>query len=64
MVLPQIAIGGELIGDALLSSLQVTQELNAHWWCQIVCRQTEDKRMPVEEMLGKPVTIKPPTRPA
>jgi len=57
MVLPRIQIGDDLLQDALLASVEVIQELNQHWWCTIVCRQTEDKRIPVEELIGKTVAI-------
>src|ERR1700743_436988 len=58
MSLPNIKVGDDLLQDALLASVEVTQELNQHWWCTLVCRQTEDKRIPVESLLGKSVTIK------
>lgn len=58
MALPQIQIGDGMLGDALLSSVAVVQELNQHWWCTVVCRNTEDQRVPVEDLLGKPVKVK------
>src|ERR1700755_2165987 len=58
MTLPHIQIGDNLIGDALLSSVEVIQELNQHWWCTIVCKQTPDQRIPVEDFLGKTVSLK------
>lgn len=58
MGLPHIQIGDGLLGEALLASVDVTQELNQHWWCTVVCRQTNDQRVPVEDLLGKPVEIK------
>jgi type VI secretion system secreted protein VgrG len=58
MALPQIEIGNGMIGDAQLSSVEIVQELNQHWWCTIVCRNTEDQRIPVEDLLGKAVEIK------
>lgn len=58
MALPQIKIGDGMIEGALLSSVEVVQELNQHWHCTVVCRNTEDQRIPVEEMLGKSVQIK------
>ncbi len=58
MALPQMQIGDGTLGDALLSSVEVTQELNAHWWCTIVCRDTEDQRVPVEQLLGQSVQVK------
>ena len=58
MALPHIQIGEEMLGDTILSSVEVLQELNQHWWCTIVCRNTEDQRIPIEELLGKPVMLK------
>ena len=57
MALPHIKIGDDLIEDALLASVDITQEVNQHWWCKIICRQTEDKRVPVEEFLGQSVKV-------
>ena len=57
MNLPHIKIGDELIQDALLASVEIVQELNQHWWCTVVCRQTQDKRIPVEDFLGKSVKV-------
>lgn len=58
MSLPHVQIGDDLLDDALLASVQITQELNQHWRCAIVCRQTEDKQIPVEDFLGKSIDIK------
>jgi type VI secretion system secreted protein VgrG len=58
MSLPYIKIGDDLLHDALLASVEIVQELNQHWWSTIVCRQTEDQRIPIEELLGKSVEIK------
>ena len=58
MALPHIQIGDDLIQDALLASVEVVQELNRHWICNVICRQTEDKRIPIEEFLGKSLEIK------
>jgi uncharacterized protein involved in type VI secretion and phage assembly len=52
-----LSIGGDLIKDALLTSVEITQELNEHWWCTVVCRQTEDKRFPTEQCLGQDIQI-------
>ena len=57
MAAPHLKIGGNLVEDAILSFVEVTQELNHHWWCTIQCRQTEDKRFPAESFLGKDVQI-------
>lgn len=58
MPLPSIKVGDDRIQSSLLSSIEVTQELNHHWWCNIICRQTEDDRLPIEELLGQSVEIK------
>src|SRR5882762_5305890 len=58
MALPHIQIGDDLLQDALLASVEIVQELNQHWRCTVVCRQSEDKRIPVEDFLGQTVEIK------
>lgn len=58
VALPYIQIGDGMIGNALLSSVEVTQELNNHWWCRVLCRNTEDARVPVEDLLGQPMQVK------
>ncbi len=58
VALPFIQIGDGTIGNALLSSVEVTQDLNTHWWCRVVCRNTEDQRIPVEDLLGQAVEVK------
>lgn len=52
-----LKIAGDLIKDAILAEVEVTQELNEHWWCTVRCRQTEDKRFPTENCLGKDLQI-------
>jgi len=52
-----LKIGGDLIKDAILVSVEITQELNRHWWCLIECRQTEDMRFPTEQCLGQDVKV-------
>ncbi len=47
----------ELSKDAILQSVEITQELNRHWWCKVQLRQTEDLRFPVEDCLGKDLKI-------
>jgi hypothetical protein len=53
MLQPWIEVGGNLLENSILGSVEVVQELNHHSWCTIVCRQTADQRLAVEEMLGK-----------
>jgi len=57
MALPSVEISDGLLQDSILTSVDVVQELNQHWWCTIACRQTEDNRLPVEDLLGKTVKI-------
>ena len=52
-----LKIDGALIDDALLAGVVVTQALNTHSWCEVELRQTEDKRFPAEDMLGKDLQI-------
>lgn len=48
-----LRVGGELLRDAILDRVEVTQALNHHWWCEMECHQTEDRRFPFEDLLGK-----------
>ena len=56
-----VNIGGQAIGDfspgVILEQVDVTQEINQHWTCSIVCRQTEDQRFPIEDSLGKDLQV-------
>ncbi len=52
-----LKIGGELITDAILMKVDVRQKLNRHWWCKVVCRQTEDERFPIEKCLGQELQV-------
>jgi type VI secretion system secreted protein VgrG len=52
-----IKIAGDLIQDSILESVEVTQALNEHWWCAVECRQTLDRRMPIESSLGQDIQI-------
>jgi len=47
----------EFSQGVLLEQVDVVQELNQHYWCYIQCRQTEDKRFPIEGALGKPLLL-------
>jgi uncharacterized protein involved in type VI secretion and phage assembly len=47
----------EFSEDAILESVEVRQALNEHWWCDIQCRQTSDKRFPIEDSLGKDLQV-------
>jgi hypothetical protein len=56
-----LRIAGELVGDAVLDSVVVTQELNHHWWCEVDCRRTEDDRFSVLVFGRGSKQSKPPT---
>lgn len=47
----------EVSRDVLLNAVEIRQELNQHWWCTIECRQTEDRRFPIEDCLAKDLRI-------
>src|SRR4051794_20581183 len=48
---------GEFSPGSILDHIEARQELNEHWRCEVVCRQTLDRRFPIEEALGKSLTI-------
>lgn len=52
-----LQIGGNLIRDAVLTSVTVSNQLNRHSWCEVRCRQTEDRRLPVENYIGQPFQV-------
>jgi type VI secretion system secreted protein VgrG len=52
-----LKIGGELVKDAVLSSVTVVQELNRHSWCVIECRQPADRRFAIENALGQKLQV-------
>ncbi|GGG98949.1 type VI secretion system Vgr family protein [Silvibacterium dinghuense] len=57
MPLPSVEISGSVLQQSILASVEVIQELNQHWWCMIVCRQTEDQRLDAEDLLGQTVKV-------
>ncbi len=58
MQLPNIQVGDGLLAGELLSSVDVIQELNNHWWCTVVCRQTSDEPVPIDALIGLPVQVR------
>ncbi|MEW6367260.1 MAG: phage baseplate assembly protein V [Acidobacteriota bacterium] len=52
-----LKIDGEILQDAILLDVEVTQELNRHWRCRVDCHEAEDKRFPVEDWLGKDLQV-------
>ena len=52
-----LTVAGELLDNALLQEVTVVQELNSHSCCDVVCRQTMDKRFPAEDLLGQQLSL-------
>jgi uncharacterized protein involved in type VI secretion and phage assembly len=48
-----LKIDGELLKDAMISKLEITQELGQHWWCGVEFRLLNQQRPPVEAYMGK-----------
>ena len=53
----RVNLGGSPLEDAILDQVEVTQVLNGHWYCALVCRDTLDHPIPGEDMLGQPCRI-------
>ncbi len=57
-----ITLGGQPLDDVskgvILGDVEIRQQLNEHYWCAFQCRQTSDRRFPLEDCLGKDVQIK------
>lgn len=52
-----LRIGGELVQDATLKTVLVTQQLNRHSFCEVECHQTADRRFPIEDLIGQDLQI-------
>jgi type VI secretion system secreted protein VgrG len=48
-----LKIDGEPLKDAMISKLDITQELGQHWWCDVDFRLLNQQRPPIETYLGK-----------
>ena len=46
-----LKIDGELLKGAMISKLEITQELGHHWWCNVEFRLLDQQRPPVEAYL-------------
>jgi type VI secretion system secreted protein VgrG len=57
MSYPSVKVGDNLLQDARLTSLEVRQVLNEHWWCTFTCGQDKDAPIPVQDWLGKAIEI-------
>jgi len=53
----QVLLNQVALTDTVLRSVTITQELNQHWRCEILCTRTEDRRFPVEEVLGQSIQV-------
>lgn len=53
MPFPSVKLGDNRLQDARLTSLEVRQVLNEHWWCTFSCGQAKDAPIPVQDWLGK-----------
>ena len=50
-----LKIDGNILKDAMISQLEIRQELGQHYWCNIEFRLLEEQRPPVESYLGTSV---------
>jgi type VI secretion system secreted protein VgrG len=64
MGIPNLKISGhmtqDLLHDAILLSVEVTQELNQHSWCKLSCRRSDspsDDRLYADTLLGFPLKV-------
>ena len=57
MSTPYINLGSEALSSTLLATVEVVQQLNAHWTCRLVLRDSPDRRPPVEDYAGQELKI-------
>ena len=53
-----VAIGGNLLNQAMVQRVEVRQALNEHWTCEIECRDTLDHPIPGEAALGSSCVLR------
>lgn len=53
----RVSLGGSPLEDAILDQVEVTQVLNEHWYCTLICRDTLDHPTSGEDVLGRPCRI-------
>ncbi|HUA17663.1 MAG TPA: phage baseplate assembly protein V [Bryobacteraceae bacterium] len=53
----QVLLNQVALTDTVLRSVTITQELNQHWRCEITCTRTQDRRFPVEQVLGQSIQV-------
>ena len=64
MALPNLSLTGnvteDVLKEAIWLSVEVTQELNQHSWCKVLCRRSdssEDERLMADMLAGYPLTV-------
>ena len=57
MSYPSVKVGDNLLQNARLTSLEVRQVLNEHWWCTFTCGQDDQAPIPVQDWLGKAIEV-------
>ena len=50
-----LKIDGEILKDAMISHLEIRQELGTHYWLDVEFRLLNQQQPPVAEYLGKPI---------
>src|SRR5215475_13126386 len=50
-----LKIDGQILKDAMISRLEIRQELGAHYWLDVEFRLINQQQPPVASYLGKPI---------
>jgi type VI secretion system secreted protein VgrG len=50
-----LKIDGQILKDAMISRLEIRQELGTHYWCDVDFRLINQQQPPVASYLGKPI---------
>jgi type VI secretion system secreted protein VgrG len=50
-----LKIDGQILKDAMISNLEIRQELGTHYWCDVEFRLINQQQPPVASYLGKPI---------
>ena len=50
-----LKIDGQILKDAMISCLEIRQELGTHYWCEVEFRLLNQQQPPVASYLGKPL---------
>ena len=51
----QLKIDGQILKDAMISRLEIRQELGAHYWLDVEFRLINQQQPPVASYLGKSI---------